>query len=65
MSTERRAGLSRELIEEQRQRLVALRKQLLGGEENHLARERAFQSEHGNEAAEEEDAAQGMAQRGG
>ena len=63
MSSEQHAGLSREFIGQQRQRLVALRKQLLGGEENNLARERAFQLQHGDEAAEEEDTAQDMAQR--
>ncbi len=63
MSSEQHAGLSREFMEQQRQRLVALREQLLGGEENNLARERAFQLQHGDEAAEEEDTAQDMAQR--
>jgi DnaK suppressor protein len=63
MSSEQHAGLSREFIAQQRQRLVALHKQLLGGEENNLARERAFQLQHGDEAAEEEDTAQDMAQR--
>jgi DnaK suppressor protein len=63
MSSEQRAGLSREFIGQQRQRLVALRSQLLGGEENNLERERAFQLQHGDEAAEEEDTAQDMAQR--
>ncbi len=63
MSSEQQAGLSPEFIEQQRQRLVALRNQLLGGEENNLARQRAFQLQHGDEAAEEEDTAQDMAQR--
>jgi DnaK suppressor protein len=63
MSSEQHAGLSREFIAQQRQRLVALRNQLLGGEENNLARERAFQLQHGDEAAEAEDTAQDMAQR--
>jgi DnaK suppressor protein len=63
MSSEQHAGLSREFMEQQRQRLVALREQLLGGEENNLARERAFQLQHGDEATEEEDTAQDMAQR--
>lgn len=63
MSSKQHAGLSREFMEQQRQRLIALRKQLLGGEENNLARERAFQLQHGDEAAEEEDTAQDMAQR--
>lgn len=63
MSSEQHAGLSREFMEQQRQRLVALREQLLGGEENNLARERAFQLQHGDEAAEEEDTAQDLTQR--
>jgi DnaK suppressor protein len=61
MSSEQHAGLSREFIEQQRQRLVALRNQLLGSEENAQARERGFQLEHGDEAEEEEDEAQDMA----
>lgn len=63
MSSEQHAGLSREFIEQQRLRLVTLRRQLLGGEENKLAAERAFQLQHGDEAAEDEDVAQDMAQR--
>ncbi|EIM03224.1 TraR/DksA family transcriptional regulator [Rhodanobacter denitrificans] len=55
MSSEPQAGLSRAFIEQQRQRLVALRRRLLGSE---LAGERDFQLEHGDEAAEDEDAAQ-------
>ncbi|MBN8735434.1 MAG: TraR/DksA family transcriptional regulator [Xanthomonadales bacterium] len=56
-------GLSREFIEQQRQRLLTLRHLLLGGEESNAAQERAFQLQHGDEAAEEEDTAQDMAQR--
>lgn len=63
MSSEQHAGLSREFIERQRQRLVALRNQLLGGEENDLASKRAFQLQHGDEAEEEEDDAQDLSQR--
>jgi len=63
MSSEQHAGLSRGFIEQQRQRLVALRNQLLGNEEDALARERGFQREHGDEAEEEEEEAQDMAQR--
>jgi DnaK suppressor protein len=63
MSSEQHAGLSRAFIEQQRQRLVALRNQLLGGEEDDLARKRAFQLQHGDEAGEEEDAAQDLSQR--
>lgn len=63
MSSEQHAGLSREFIEQQRQRLVALRNQLLGSEESDLASKRAFQLQHGDEAEEEEDDAQGLAQQ--
>lgn len=63
MSSEQHAGLSREFIERQRQQLIALRNQLLGGEEDNLVRERAFRLEHGDEAAEEEEDAQDMAQQ--
>jgi DnaK suppressor protein len=58
MSPEPQAGLSRAFIEQQRQRLVALRRRLLGREQDALAGERDFQLEHGDEAAEDEDAAQ-------
>jgi len=51
-------GLSREFIEQQRQRLLVLREKLLGGEERTLAGERGFQQEHGDEAEEEEGRAQ-------
>jgi len=63
MSSEQHAGLSREFIERQRQRLLALRNQLLGREEDDLASKRAFQLQHGDEAEEEEDDAQDLAQR--
>lgn len=63
MSSEQHAGLSRAFIEQQRQRLLALRNQLLGGEENDLASKRAFQLQHGDEAEEEEDDAQDLSQR--
>lgn len=62
MSSEQHTGLSREFIEQQHQRLLTLRKQLLGGEENTLGKERASQLLHGDEAAEFEDKAQDMAQ---
>lgn len=62
MSSEQHAGLSREFIEQQRQRLLALRNRLLGGEKANLARERAFQQEHGDEAEEEEEQAQTLSQ---
>lgn len=62
MSSEERASLSREFIEQQRQRLLALHDQLLGGEKATLAREREFQQEHGDEAEEEEGRAQVQSQ---
>lgn len=63
MSQEPPTGLSRAFIEQQRQRLVALRRQLLGGEQASLERQRGFQREHGDEAAEEEEQAQELSQR--
>jgi DnaK suppressor protein len=62
MSSEQRAGLDRQFVEQQRERLLALRKQLLGGEEDNLVRERTFQQEHGDEAEEEEERAQTSSQ---
>jgi DnaK suppressor protein len=56
------AGLNRDFIEQQHQRLLALRNQLLGGERNTLAGERQFQQQHGDEAEEFEEKAQDMAQ---
>jgi DnaK suppressor protein len=53
--------LSREFIEQQHQRLLALRSQLLGGEHNTLSDERQFQQQHGDEAEEFEEKAQDMA----
>ncbi|MBQ4856316.1 TraR/DksA family transcriptional regulator [Rhodanobacter sp. B2A1Ga4] len=63
MSSEQHAGLSREFVEQQRLRLLALRRQLLGGEEDDLAGRRAFQLQHGDEAEEEEDDAQDLSQQ--
>jgi DnaK suppressor protein len=54
--------LSEEFIAQQRTRLMALRHQLLGGEEDTIASERSDEQEHGDEAEEFEDEAQGMAQ---
>ena len=56
------AGLNREFIEQQQQRLLALRSQLLGGERKTLADERQFLQQHGDEAEEFEEKAQDMAQ---
>jgi DnaK suppressor protein len=55
------SSMDRKFIEQQRQRLVALRQQLLGGERSNLASERAFRQEHGDEAEEEEEQAQTQA----
>ncbi|MBB6186106.1 TraR/DksA family transcriptional regulator [Rhodanobacter sp. MP7CTX1] len=59
--SEQHAGLSKEFIDQQHQRLLALRSQLLGGERSTLAGERQFQQQHGDEAEEFEEAAQDMA----
>ena len=55
--------LSAEFVTQQRKRLEALRRQLLGTEENTIARGRATQQEHGQEAEEFEDEAQEMFQQ--
>jgi hypothetical protein len=52
-------GLSEAFIAQQRTRLEALRRQLLGTEQGTIADERASQEEHGDEAEEFEDDAQG------
>lgn len=57
------AGLSLAFIEQQRQRLLKLHRLLVGGDAHADARERAFQAQHGDEAGEDEDAAQDLAQR--
>ncbi|WNC92515.1 TraR/DksA family transcriptional regulator [Paraburkholderia sp. FT54] len=54
--------LSDEFIAQQRKRLEALRRELLGTEEDTIAGERTAQEEHGDESEEYEDEAQGMAQ---
>jgi DnaK suppressor protein len=59
---EQQSGLSDEFIAQQRTRLEALRRELLGGEEDTIADDRAAEEEHGDEAEEYEDEAQGMAQ---
>ena len=46
------AALSRTFIEQQRRRLEALRKQLLGEEWKTLGNERAYQEDHGEETQE-------------
>ncbi|MFM0015330.1 TraR/DksA family transcriptional regulator [Paraburkholderia sediminicola] len=60
--SEQQVTLSDEFIAQQRKRLLALRLELLGGEENTIADERTAEEQHGDEAQEFEDEAQGMAQ---
>ncbi|PRX28148.1 TraR/DksA family transcriptional regulator [Paraburkholderia sp. BL18I3N2] len=59
---EQQGDLSDEFIAQQRKRLEALRRELLGGEADTIADERTAREEHGDEAEEYEDEAQGMAQ---
>lgn len=59
---DQQSDLSEEFIAQQRTRLMALRRQLLGGEEDTIADERTAREEHGEEAEEYEDDAQDMAQ---
>ena len=63
MSPQPPVGPDRNFIERQRQRLLALHRQLLGGEQAQLSAERAFRRQHGDEAEEYEEDAQSMAQR--
>jgi DnaK suppressor protein len=60
--SEKQGTLSDEFIAQQRKRLLALRQELLGGEANTIANERTAEEQHGDEAHELEDEAQGMAQ---
>jgi DnaK suppressor protein len=60
--SEQQGALSADFIAQQRARLEALRRQVLGGEENTIADERTAQEQHGDEAEEFEDVARGMAQ---
>ncbi|NHV25662.1 TraR/DksA family transcriptional regulator [Burkholderia sp. D-99] len=55
-------GLNEAFIARQRQRLEALQRQVLGGEENTLAQERQQQETTGAEAEEREDDAQTLEQ---
>ncbi|NYH27336.1 TraR/DksA family transcriptional regulator [Paraburkholderia bryophila] len=59
---DQQSDLSEEFIAQQRARLMALRRQLLGGEEDTIADERTAKEERGDEAEEYEDDAQDMAQ---
>ncbi|QBR02419.1 TraR/DksA family transcriptional regulator [Paraburkholderia pallida] len=56
------AGLGEAFIAKQRDRLEALQRALLGGEEGTIANERAFEEEHGEEAHEYEDEGQRLEQ---
>jgi DnaK suppressor protein len=56
------SGLSDAFVEQQRARLEALQRQILGGEENTIGFERNQQEEHGSEAQEHEDEAQRLEQ---
>lgn len=60
--SEQQGKLSETFIAQQRARLEAMRRELLGGEEDTIADQRTAQEEHGDEPEEFEDAAQGMAQ---
>ncbi|WP_028219949.1 TraR/DksA family transcriptional regulator [Paraburkholderia oxyphila] len=56
------AGLGEAFIAKQRDRLEALQRALLGGEEGTMANERTFEEEHGEEAHEYEDEGQRLEQ---
>ncbi|WP_114241075.1 TraR/DksA family transcriptional regulator [Dyella sp. C9] len=56
--SEQQARLSGEFVEQQRKRLEALRRQVLGGELGATERRRSYEELHGDEAAEFEDRAQ-------
>jgi DnaK suppressor protein len=56
------SGLSDDFIAKQRERLLALKRELLGNEEGGIAAERRLQEERGSEAEEYEDDAQRMEQ---
>lgn len=60
--TSQPSGLSDEFIAKQRERLLALRRELLGSAEGSFAGERRLQEERGNEAEELEDEAQRVGQ---
>lgn len=56
------SGLGEAFIAKQRVRLEALQREVLGGEEGTIAKERTFEEEHGDEAKEFEDEAQRLEQ---
>ena len=59
---DQQGDLSEAFIAQQRTRLEAMRRELLGGEENTIADERTSQEKHDDEAVEFEDDAQNMEQ---
>ncbi|WP_250517648.1 TraR/DksA family transcriptional regulator [Caballeronia sp. INDeC2] len=56
------SGLSDDFVAKQHERLLTLKRELLGGEEGGIAVERRLQQERGSEAEEYEDDAQRMEQ---
>jgi DnaK suppressor protein len=60
--TDQPGGLSDDFIAQQRARLEAMQRALLGNEEGTISAERRFQEERGSEARESEDDAQRMEQ---
>jgi DnaK suppressor protein len=60
---EKNAALSPEFLAEQRRRLEALRKQILGGEEKMIADERASQEDRGDEQQDPGEQSADLAQR--
>ncbi|SAK61020.1 General stress protein 16O [Caballeronia fortuita] len=60
--SDQQSGLSDEFISTQRERLLALKRELLGNEEGTIAGERRLQEARGSEAHEYEDDAQRMEQ---
>jgi DnaK suppressor protein len=60
--SDQQGDLGEAFIAQQHKRLLALRQELLGAEEDTIADERTDHEQHGDEAEEFEDDAQGMAQ---
>jgi DnaK suppressor protein len=60
---DQQSDLDQAFIAQQRKRLLAMRQELLGAEEDTIADERTDEEQHGPEAKEYEDDAQGMAQQ--
>ena len=59
---EQKSGLNEAFIAQQRARLEAMQRELLGNEEGTIAKEREFEEDNGTEANELEDDAQRMEQ---